>query len=122
MVFSNKIRCAFFSLLRSGIWGYKPNISKLSEEEWQVIYQLANQQTVAGIIVDGIEQLPSDKRPNTITLLNSPIAATNTLNTFVDLVSFGKMTEYYEDGKFKGENKYLHTLEKDLPLYGKIKQ
>ena len=59
---------------------------------------------------------------NTITLLNSPIAATNTLNTFVDLVSFGKMTEYYEDGKFKGENKYLHTLEKDLPLYGKIKQ
>ena len=93
MVISNKISDCFFSLLRSGIWGSVPDIPKLSEEEWQVIYLLANQQTVTGIIVDGIEHLPSKLRPNQITLLKfigirSMIRAKNeALNAFIQKIA-----------------------------------
>lgn len=58
---------------------------------------------------------------NTLTILNSPFSATNTLNTVVDLVSLGKLNEYYDSGKYKGQNKYLHKIEKDIPLYGKLR-
>ncbi len=93
MVVSNLISDYFFSLLRSGIWGSVPVIPKLSEEEWQVIYLLANQQTVTGIIVDGIEHLPSELRPNRITLLKfigikSMIRAKNeALNAFIQQIA-----------------------------------
>jgi len=59
---------------------------------------------------------------NTVTMLNEPFASLNTFNTIEDLFSFSKMFEYYESGKYEGENIYLHKLEKDIPLWGKIRQ
>jgi hypothetical protein len=56
---------AFFALLRAGLWNREPDSGyfPLSSEVWKRIYVLACKQTVAGIVYDGIMQLPADHFP-----------------------------------------------------------
>lgn len=60
MVDSNVVK-AFFTLLRSGLWG--TDIDSLScfpitDSEWNLIYKIAVAQTVEGIVYDGLQNLP----------------------------------------------------------------
>ena len=51
----------FLSLVRQGVGHYGGVVSP--EVDWQAIETLANQQGLAAIVIDGIEQLPDSKRP-----------------------------------------------------------
>lgn len=57
---------AFWILLRSGLWEKEPDdlsLFPLPAGSWQVIYKLALQQTVTGIVYRGICHLPDDCMP-----------------------------------------------------------
>lgn len=64
---------AFFSLLRAGLWeDLKNNASSLTilaAVDWERIYQLAEEQSVLGVVLAGIERLKND---NTYPNLNIP--------------------------------------------------
>ena len=61
-----KIKDSFLNLLKRGLWGNKQssysNFS-LMDEEWFLIYDVAQAQTVEGIIYDGILTLPQKSFP-----------------------------------------------------------
>lgn len=47
---------AFFELLKAGLWGDgNPDIRIDGTTDWQVVYQLAQEQSVQGIVLQGIE-------------------------------------------------------------------
>ena len=47
---------AFFSLLKSGLWGKgNPDICIDGTSDWNYIYQLAQEQSVQGLVLQGIE-------------------------------------------------------------------
>lgn len=55
----------FFELLRSGLWGGSCDLSLFDKStDWNAIYRLAWQQAVTGLVFDGIQTLPEDKRPS----------------------------------------------------------
>lgn len=58
------------------------------------------------------------------TLINSPIAASNVVNSFIyPFAGIGDINETIESGKHKGENRYFRNIEKYLiPFYGQIEQ
>lgn len=65
---STSIQAAFFFLLRCGLWGKKQSAHEkelfpLSEAEWYVLYRRANEQTVQGIVYDGLLCLEKDNLP-----------------------------------------------------------
>lgn len=61
---------ALFSLLRAGLW---PKLGKQvsldSSVDWEVVYQLACEQSVLGLVLSGIDYLPNDQKPPKILLL-----------------------------------------------------
>ena len=79
---------AFLELVRSGIWGRIPNVDyfkKLTEFDWLEIYMIAGKQTVLGICLKPILDLPDNLKPPTKLLLqwiglNRYIEATNFKN------------------------------------------
>lgn len=63
---------AFFCLLRSGLWGQDADdlsLFPLSLESWQRVYLTAKQQTVVGIVYDGLCRLPDELLPPELLLL-----------------------------------------------------
>lgn len=49
---------AFFELLRTGLWGNgNPDIRIDGATDWQEVYQLAQEQSVQGLVLQGIEEL-----------------------------------------------------------------
>ena len=58
------------------------------------------------------------------TLINSPIAASNTVNAFLyPFNGISDINETIQSGKHKGENKYVRNITKYLvPFYGQIEQ
>ena len=52
------LRLQFFSLLRSGLWNSPLDSSLFESADWDAIFDLANKQTVAGIIYDAVIKLP----------------------------------------------------------------
>ncbi len=58
------------------------------------------------------------------TLINSPIAASNVVNSFIYLFAgIGDINETIKSGKHKGENRYFRNIKKYLiPFYGQIEQ
>lgn len=57
---------AFLYLLQVGLWERElvvPPIFPLSDQEWQLIYKQSIQQTVEGIVYDGIQGLHTSLRP-----------------------------------------------------------
>ena len=54
-----KNKKAFLELLKAGLWGTQPEESVFTENtDWDVVYQLTKEQTVVGIVTDGISALP----------------------------------------------------------------
>ena len=67
MEWSDKIRKAFFVLLRAGLWnGAADDVScfPLSEGEWKCVWMHAMRQSVRGLIFDGVCLLPEQMMPN----------------------------------------------------------
>ena len=58
---------ALFALLRAGLWSRADeamaSVSPLSGQEWERVYDIACQQTVAGIAFRGLEWLPEGTEP-----------------------------------------------------------
>lgn len=54
----------FFSLIRAGLWNTPADASLFDvQTDWHQLYRIAKMQTVAGIVFDGLQTLPTDKRP-----------------------------------------------------------
>lgn len=51
----NTEELTFLALLRIGLWGKAEDIPKLSAHQWNVISKISEEQTVTGIVTDGIE-------------------------------------------------------------------
>ena len=59
---------AFFSLLRAGLWGCNNDDLNLNKgTDWQEVYRLATEQSVLGLVLDGLEH--STVKPPQILLL-----------------------------------------------------
>ena len=58
------------------------------------------------------------------TLINSPVAASNVVNSFLyPFVGINDINEEIKSGKHKGENRYFRNIKKYLiPFYGQIEQ
>ncbi len=55
-------RC-FLDLLRAGLWGASPDLSLYDKDtDWKKVMALAEEQTMVGIVADGISMLPVEKR------------------------------------------------------------
>lgn len=59
---------------------------------------------------------------NAITMLNSPFAALNTIEKLKDTLNLLDLFDTIEGGKYDGENRYLHNLEKNMLFVGQIKK
>lgn len=66
----DKNQQAFFTLLQAGLWT-KPEkqVSLDSSVDWDVIYRLASEQSVLGLVLAGIDCLPNDQKPPKLELL-----------------------------------------------------
>ena len=67
MEWSEKIRLAFFTLLRAGLWNHtvdEVSCFPLSDLEWKVVWKHAVRQSVRGLIFDGICLLPERCMPD----------------------------------------------------------
>ena len=54
----------FLELLRSGLWKLPADASLFTDQtDWDTIVKYAKQQTVLGLVAEGINSLPSDKQP-----------------------------------------------------------
>lgn len=61
---TNRLQTQFLELLRSGLWGTPARAEGFdTDTDWKALYQAARQQTVAGIVLDGLETLPRERRP-----------------------------------------------------------
>lgn len=73
MILQGRVGKAFFSLLRAGLWKQPVDMIgcfPLSEAEWQALYHIARQQTVEGIVFDGVQSLePTLLPPRKLLLL-----------------------------------------------------
>lgn len=58
-------RDQFFELLKAGLWvDYTPNVAVFSDSvDWSLIFKLAKEQTVAGVMWDGLQKLPNELFP-----------------------------------------------------------
>ena len=65
--YSDKLQTALLALLRSGLWEREldnPSCFPLSEEDWGRLFRLSRQQTVTGIVFQGIHYLPDELFPS----------------------------------------------------------
>lgn len=59
----------FFILLRIGLWGGIADPLKFPPEtNWKEIYRLSQQQTVVGVVYDGLSTLPTSSQPEPVLL------------------------------------------------------
>ena len=51
----------FLELLKAGLWGSQPDLTVFGKDtDWTAVYQLAKEQTVIGVITDGLSALPKE--------------------------------------------------------------
>lgn len=91
---------------KKGNWAYRHLIYELKRLEMETM--ASNPIAAYGFV------------SNMIKILNSPAAALNTAEKLSHLLKLTDLFVTIESGKYKGENKYVHNLEKDLPFYGQI--
>ena len=64
----NNIQTVFLELVKAGLWGNgNPDIRIDGTTDWQDIYRLATEQSVLGLVLDGLEH--SDVKPPQVLLL-----------------------------------------------------
>lgn len=55
---------AFFELVKAGLWGTTADVSAFdSHTDWPRLYKYGKSQTLLGIMLDGIQTLPAELRP-----------------------------------------------------------
>lgn len=59
---------------------------------------------------------------NFISVLNSPMACLSSIDKIATILDLTNLFSEVENGKHRGENLYLHNLEKSLPFYGSIRK
>jgi len=59
---------AFFTLLRSGLWGTDVNLFPFEEVDYSVLYTLAEEQSSVGLITAGLENVKDSKVPKEVLL------------------------------------------------------
>lgn len=58
------IQQQFFTLVQSGLWGTDADAGLFDKQtQWEQIYKTARAQALMGIVLDGIQTLPAEKRP-----------------------------------------------------------
>lgn len=70
----NHNRQVFFSLLRAGLWENSVNFTGDSLKftgclDWEEVYKLAEEQSVQGLVLAGIDCLPNEQKPPKVLLL-----------------------------------------------------
>lgn len=64
---------AFFDLVRAGLWENgeikSPDPKIQGDVDWEEVYRLANEQSVLGLVLAGIDYLPIEQRPPKVELL-----------------------------------------------------
>lgn len=85
----------------------------------QLIYQLKRAELELGA---SSPINPLKMIDNIVTMLNSPIAAIKVIDWASSLLRLDQIFETIEAGKYKGENRYLHNVVKNVPFYGQIKK
>lgn len=66
MMLEDKVAKAFFTLLRAGLWNKSIDAIDcfpMSKAEWEALFRISVQQTVEGIVFDGIQMLSSGLLP-----------------------------------------------------------
>lgn len=60
-----RVEAQFFTLLRSGLWNEVPDRSLFApgSTDWESLYRLSFEQTVVGLVTDGVNRLPQDSLP-----------------------------------------------------------
>lgn len=78
----------FFALLRSGLWNEVPDRELFADAvDWEGLYRLSVEQTVVGLVTDGINLLPKDllpKEPERLDPFLSDMMATAQRNQKLD--------------------------------------
>ena len=72
-----RVRNAFLSLLRAGLWSRDPleeGFSRLGAEEWDEVFRMSGRQTVTGIVFDGICRLPEGLQPSGVSFARWVVA------------------------------------------------
>lgn len=64
----NKTIDAFFALLRSGLWEREVQVAQYCDVEYDALYELAEEQTVVGLVAAGLEHVIDVKLPKEIVL------------------------------------------------------
>ena len=57
---------------------------------------------------------------NIMTILNSPFAALNTIETLTETFNLLDLFDRIEGGKYDGENRWVHNLKRNAPFVGQI--
>ncbi len=119
----------FFELLRAGLWGKEPTFSKdISDKKWERILEVSVQQSVTGVIFDGIS-LQSAQKPSWEGLMDwtdyiVQIEQTNRqLNEFIEQIGKKFVDEGLHPIMVKGQGiaalyrNPLHRMSGDIDLY-----
>jgi len=65
---TNKNQEAFFELIRAGLWNREVQLSQYGDIDFNEIYRLAQEQSVAGLVAAGLEKVTDVKAPQTLAL------------------------------------------------------
>ena len=65
---TNKNQEVFFELVNAGLWGKEIQLSKYGEIDFEKVYRLAQEQSVVGLLVAGLEHVTDVKIPQTLAL------------------------------------------------------
>ena len=63
---TNRLQRALLTVLRSGLWEREIDdlsVFPLSDEEWEQIFRISKQQTVIGLVYQGLQYLPQEVSP-----------------------------------------------------------
>ncbi len=55
----------FFALVKSGLWNVPIDESLFTDVDWKAILSICDEQTLNGILFEGISMLPTDRQPST---------------------------------------------------------
>lgn len=58
----------FWELVRAGLWGKEVHLSQYGETDFELVYRLAQEQSVVGLVAAGLEKVADVKVPQTIAL------------------------------------------------------
>lgn len=101
MMLENKAIAVFEDLLRAGLWGTPLNglWKELKEEEWKQVLWLARQQTVQGLVFDGLQEIKDTPSLKKLMFgLTIQIIRIEQLNLLLNRTAAHFMKQLYENG------------------------